>query len=108
MPCRGVVPTPVGDLPGVINPDGFAGTGNGLKTGDETSPLQRPTLGRVVAYYKYQTTKQVNSVRDSVGVPLWQRNYYEHIIRNEEEHKRIHAYITSNPIHLQEGEENSL
>ena len=47
-------------------------------------------------------------MRDSVGVPLWQRNYYEHIIRNEEEHKRIHAYITSNPIHLQEGEENSL
>jgi len=70
----------------VTNPDDFAGTGNGLITSDETSPLQRPTLGRVVAYFKYQTTKQVNLVRDSVGVPLLQRNHYEHIIRNEEEH----------------------
>ena len=32
------------------------------------------------------------------GVPeVWQRNYYEHIIRNDDEHKRIHFYIESNP-----------
>jgi REP element-mobilizing transposase RayT len=37
---------------------------------------------------------------------LLQRNYYEHIIRNDEEHKRIHLYIESNPLHWITDDEN--
>jgi len=82
VPRRGVVPTPVGGSPGAIDPDDFVGTRNGLNKGDVPSLLpKRPTLGQVVAYYKYQTTKQVNAARNTAGMPLWQRNYYEHIIR---------------------------
>jgi putative transposase len=41
------------------------------------------------------------------GVPdIWQRNYYEHIIQNDEEPKRIHLYIESNPIHWISDYEN--
>ena len=36
-------------------------------------------------------------MRQVQGVPVWQRNYYEHIIRNDEEHQRIHLYIEANP-----------
>jgi REP element-mobilizing transposase RayT len=43
---------------------------------------------------------------DSAGVPLWQRNYYDHIIRNEEEHKRIFSYIETNPLNWTDDEEN--
>ena len=103
--CRGVVSTPellnnhsrrdVVSTPIITVPQG-----------DETSPLQRPTLGQVVAYFKYQSTKQINTILDSTGTPIWQRNFYEHIIRNEDEHERIHLYIESNPVNWMDDEEN--
>ena len=37
---------------------------------------------------------------------LWQRNYYEHIVRDEEDAQRIHLYIEANPSHWDEDEEN--
>jgi putative transposase len=54
-------------------------------------------LGQIVAFYKYQTTKTINRVRDMVGVRFWQRNYWEHVIRDEGELQRIREYIQSNP-----------
>ncbi len=64
--------------------------------GGETPPLQ-PTLGQIVAYYKYQTTKAVNLLREMPGARFWQRNYWEHVIRNESELRRIEEYIQGNP-----------
>lgn len=83
---------------GVTAPENHPTGGVSAPAGGRTPPLpnQRPTLGQVVGFYKYQTTKQVNILRNSMGVPLWQRNYYEHIIRNEVEHRRIVDYIESN------------
>jgi REP element-mobilizing transposase RayT len=113
---RGVVSTPNIGTPGILStpglstPDVSTSTGDGTpplrQLGGETPPLPRPTLGQVVAYFKYQSTKQVNLIWDSAGIPLWQRNYYEHIIRNEEEHNRIHLYIESNPANWQDDDEN--
>ena len=42
-------------------------------------------------------TKRVNALRDMPGEPVWQRNYYEHIIRTEEELEKIRYYIGINP-----------
>jgi putative transposase len=69
-------------------------------TGAVTAPLQidRPTLGQIVAYYKYQTTKQINQIRDNPGVPFWQRSFYDHIIRNDRELNAIRRYIADNPL----------
>jgi putative transposase len=64
------------------------------------SPLQERrhmTLPLVVGYFKMNTAKRINKILGSEGVPVWQRNYYEHIIRNEAEYNRIHVYIESNP-----------
>jgi REP element-mobilizing transposase RayT len=36
-------------------------------------------------------------VRKASRLPLWQRNYYERIVRNEEELNRIRKYIQENP-----------
>ena len=58
-----------------------------------------PTLGNIIAYFKYQTTKRVN-----LPHKLWQRNYYEHIIRNEEDFQRIAEYIQTNPLHWRRDE----
>jgi REP element-mobilizing transposase RayT len=79
-----------------------------LQRGGETPPLHhRPTLGQVVAYFKYQSTKEMNLL-DGLGVvtKFWQRNYYEHIIRNEREMDNIWRYIEANPSTWEKDEEN--
>jgi len=50
--------------------------------------------------------KQVNIIRNTPGRKLWQRNYYEHIIRNEEELNHIRQYIIDNTINWRKDEEN--
>jgi hypothetical protein len=40
----------------------------------------------------------MNELRDMTGVPVWQRNYWEHIIRNEEQLERARGYIRENPL----------
>ena len=43
------------------------------------------------------TAKRINEIRQSPGVPVWQRNYYEHVIRNEGDYGKIAEYIADNP-----------
>ena len=59
------------------------------------SPSQ--TLGSIVRGFKSATTTLINSMRNTPGAPVWQRNYYEHVIRNESELIRIREYIANNP-----------
>jgi hypothetical protein len=42
---------------------------------DAISPLRKQTLGNIVAYFKYQSTKLINELRDIPGLKVWQRNY---------------------------------
>jgi REP element-mobilizing transposase RayT len=58
---------------------------------------RRMTIPLVVGYFKMNTAKRINKILDAEGIPVWQRNYYEHIIRNEAEYNRIHKYIEANP-----------
>jgi putative transposase len=82
------------------------GAGMGAETGGETPPLragvvpaprQSPVLGQIVAFFKYQTTKSINQMREMPGARFWQRNYWEHIVRNDADLTRIREYIESNP-----------
>src|SRR4030042_1150806 len=66
--------------------------------GGGTPALSKNTLGQVVAYFKYPTVKQINQIRKTPGIPLWQRHYYEHIIRNKKELDNIRRYIEANPV----------
>lgn len=56
------------------------------------------TLSRIVGSYKAAVTRKVK--QQSIGGydKIWQRNYYEHIIRNEKELLEIRKYIRNNPI----------
>ena len=76
------------------------------RRGEVTSPLRNPTLGQIIAYYKYQSTKQVNKFRKTPGEKVWQRNYFEHIIRNEKSLYQIRRYIIDNPLHWEKDSEN--
>ncbi len=68
--------------------------------------LQSDSLGAVMAQFKSIVTKRINGLRNVSGIPVWQRNYYEHIIRDDREMDRIHRYIESNPPMWAEDDEN--
>ena len=67
----------------------------------------KPALGNVIAYLKYQSAKCINSSRRTPGMPVWQRNYHEHIIRNDGELNRIRQYIADNPRKWESDPENA-
>ncbi len=64
------------------------------------------SLGAVVGNFKSVVTRRVNRMRKTSGVRVWQRNYYERIIRNERELNTIRRYIHDNPAHWCNDTEN--
>jgi REP element-mobilizing transposase RayT len=54
------------------------------------------TLGTVIAWFKYQTTKAFNENSEE-KTKLWQRGYYEHVIRNDQDYLDCAQYILENP-----------
>jgi putative transposase len=61
----------------------------------------RPVKGSIptiIRSFKSEATRRVNILRQTPGGKLWQRNYYEHIIRNEEEFQSVVDYILTNPM----------
>lgn len=55
------------------------------------------SLGAIIGNYKSTTTRRINKMRQTPGDHVWQRNYWEHIIRTPESHVRIEDYILNNP-----------
>ena len=58
---------------------------------------QAGSIGAVIAQYKSIVTKRINEHRNTSGVSVWQRNYWEHVIRNERALDAVRRYITENP-----------
>ena len=94
----------------------FVRTGNQLNctgcTGDRpVAPTVAPTgppsesIGALMAGYKSAVTKRINLLRRTLGYPVWQRNYYEHIIRNDKELNQIRQYIILNPVNWEKDTE---
>ncbi|MDE2420463.1 MAG: transposase [Gammaproteobacteria bacterium] len=54
-------------------------------------------LTEIIRQFKTFSAKRVNQWRKTVGVPVWQRNYHEHIIRHEATYLKIAEYIQTNP-----------
>lgn len=63
-----------------------------------------PTIGSLIGGFKSTATKQINEIRKMPRVPVWQRNYYEHIIRNEKSLYNIREYIVNNPLNWKQDE----
>ena len=51
----------------------------------------------MIAGFKSSVTRQINLLRATPSMPVWQRNYYEHIIRDDHDLNRIREYIRNNP-----------
>ena len=94
------------------------GRGTACRAPTTHEPCRAPTLnvrfGRpvsgslpsVVGSYKAAVTKRINQLRGTPGTAGWQRNYYEHVICDEEDLRRIREYIAQNPLSWEIDEEN--
>ena len=58
----------------------------------------RGSLPTIIRSFKSASTHRINKLDKRKGISIWQRNYYEHIIRNEDSMNRIRRYIQENPI----------
>ncbi len=86
---------------------GSAANASPLQQHQPPSPPQQPppsptgtepgSLGAVVQNFKSVSTRRVNRVRKTPGASLWQRNYWEHVIRRRRDLERIRRYIHENP-----------
>ena len=68
-----------------------------LRIGEEGTENPSPTLGNVIGWYKYQVTKQINLQLGGNGERIFQRSYYDHVIRNQQDYDEIWQYIENNP-----------
>jgi len=64
------------------------------------------SLGAMVRSFKAAAAKRVNEIRGTSGASVWQRNYYERVIRNEDELGSIREYIHLNPFRWELDREN--
>ena len=56
------------------------------------------SLGALMAGYKSAVTRRINQLRDIPNGAVWQRNYYDHVVRSERALEAIREYIAANPV----------
>ena len=76
-------------------------------TGHPTGmPLQDGSLGLIIGQFKSVVTRRHNHAHETSGLKVWQRGYYERIVRNERELNAIRQYILDNPARWAEDRDN--
>lgn len=104
----------------VVMPDHFHGIividdadiGRGAMPRTQIEQFGKPTsntIPTIIRGYKAAVTKQINTIQINAGVynmpeRIWQKNYYEHVIRNEASLNKIREYIMSNPLNWKEDD----
>lgn len=69
-----------------------------------TSTLRRHSVSSIVGQFKSASTKSIR--RSGLETFAWQRNFYEHIVRNEEDLAEIREYIVGNPAKWSQDKDN--
>ena len=67
---------------------------------------RRMLLPMMIGYFKMNSAKRINILLGSSGVPVWQRNYYERIVRDNKAYESIRHYIQTNPANWGADKEN--
>ncbi len=65
-----------------------------------------PRPNTVVGSFKPASAREINRRRRQWGVPIWQRGYYDHVIRDEADLLRVREYMDSNPARWADDPEN--
>lgn len=62
-----------------------------------SQPRRIMTIPLIVGYLKMNTAKRINAMRNTPGVPIWHRNYFDRILRDDLDYDTISEYILTNP-----------
>jgi len=79
----------------ILNDNGFVGAGS--------KPAQTP-IPEAIRQFKTFSARKINQMRGTPGTPIWQRSYYDHIIRDKPDYLRVWNYIDTNPAKWKEDE----
>ena len=83
----------------VVYADNDGNGESGGRGGSRTAPtVGRKPLGRLIGVFKTVSTKGINDLHGTPGVPFWQRDFWDHIIRNERALVAIREYVVENPV----------
>ena len=80
---------------------------NDVRAGSEpalTKKHKQHSLSEIIRQFKTFSARRINKKRNMTGIPVWQRNYYEHIIRDDEELNRIRLYIKYNTLNWKDDD----
>ena len=80
----------------------------GLERRAGLEPAPTVALPEIIRQLKTFSAKRINKLRNTVGQSVWQRNYYEHIIRDEKSLFFIRKYIRENPVNWVNDSENHI
>jgi putative transposase len=80
--------------------------GAGFKPAPTGSGSKRYPLSEIVRAFKTFSSRHINKLRNMPGTSVWQRNYYEHVIRRDEVLNKIRQYIEFNPLRWTLDREN--
>lgn len=92
----------------ITDDDHSRGTMHRAPTG-ATERFGKPVAGSlptIIRCYTAAVTRQINKLRNTPGHKIWQRNYYEHVIRNDKSYHKIRQYIIENPLYWAQDDEN--
>lgn len=70
--------------------------GAGLRPARQT-PMRRHGLSEIMRGFKTFSARRVNEIRGTSHVPVWQRGFYDRVIRREDELRQVREYIVNNP-----------
>ena len=80
--------------------------GAGLKPAPTVSSYHCLALPEIIRAFKTFSSRKINELRNTSGTSVWQRNYYEHVIRRDESLDQIREYIVTNPLRWALDREN--
>ncbi|MCH7781978.1 transposase [candidate division KSB1 bacterium] len=69
---------------------------------DEPAPTEHgktKSISEIVRQFKTFSSRHINKSRNAPGNSVWQRNYHEHVVRNDNSYLKISGYIINNPAH---------
>ena len=87
------------------------GSPSSVGAGFQPAHASQPTkpehgLPEIIRGFKTYSSIEINRLRGTLGKPVWQRNYYEHVVRTENDLDAIRKYIVENPLKWAEDQEN--
>ncbi len=77
-----------------------------MKPAHSTDRIRSHGLPEIVRAFKTFSSRHINDAKATPGDSVWQRNYYERVIRDEAELDRARQYIVGNPANWSRDDEN--